>query len=244
MGVTCVMDMKIAICDDEKIVSSKLKSKVYDYSNLHNWESVVDTYECGLDLINSGIKYDIVILDYKMDKLDGLETARLLRSGINKFSCLIFLTSYPEIAISAYDVDTYRFIVKSQDFKGLYEALDAFRNTIKLDYDISIKVDDEHITINTENITFIEVQNKFCFLHLSDGLIFKTKRTLSNLYKELPHTHFFKIHKAYIINFKHIAQRSNTYIKVRNYDYKIPISRNYLPYFKEAYYKYIKDNKV
>ena len=53
--------MKIAICDDEPIVLSELKSKIYDYSNMHNWESVIDSYSRGQDLINSKTKYDIII---------------------------------------------------------------------------------------------------------------------------------------------------------------------------------------
>lgn len=233
--------MRIAICDDEKSFFSVLKSKIYDYSNLHNWESVVDTYDCGYDLINTKIKYDIIILDYQMEQIDGLETAKLLRSGINKFSCIIFLTSFPEIAISAYDVDTYRFVVKSSLFDGLYKALDDFRKIIKVNYDISIKSSNEFITINTGKITFLEVQNKNSFLHLDNGQMYETKKSLTDLYKELPHTHFFRIHKSFIVNFMHISERGQNYVKVRNYDYELPISRNYLSKFKQKYYNYLKD---
>lgn len=235
--------MKIAICDDEKIFSIKLKSKIYDYSNQHNWESIIDIYNCGLDLINSSVKYDIIILDYQMDNMNGLETAKLLRSGINKLSCIIFLTNYPEIAIPAYDVDTYRFVVKNFSFDGIYKALDDFRKITKTDYDISIKLENEFITVNTENITFIEVQNKHSYLHLINDIVISTKTTLTHLYNELPHTHYFKIHKAYIVNFKYISVRGNSFVKVRNYDYELPISRNYLSQFKQSYYNYIKSNK-
>lgn len=233
--------MKIAICDDEKNFLEMLKSKIYDYSNIHNWESIIDTYSTGYDLINSNIQYDIIILDYQMDNLNGLETAKLLRSGTNKLTCIIFLTSYPEVAIPAYSVDTYRFVVKNTLFDGLYKALDDFRNIIKTDYDISIKIDSEHIIINTKNIAFIEVQDKFSYLHLSDGNILKTKKSLSNLYKELPHTHFFKIHKAFIINFKHITGRGKDTVRVANYDFPIPISRNYISQFKQLYYNFLKN---
>ena len=236
--------MKIGICDDEKSLLTMLKSKIYDYSNLHNWDSVIDVYNSGYDLVNSKTKYDIIILDYMMKQLNGLETAKLLRKGINRFSCIIFLTSYPEIAISAYDVDTYRFVVKSKNFDGLYDALDAFRTNVKQDYDITIKTDGEHVTVSTQNITFIEVIGKHSYIHLSNGSVLTTKRTLSNISKELPHTHFFKIHKSFIINFKYIIQRNNTSIRVQNYEYEIPLSRNNLTQFKEAYYKFIKDNKI
>ena len=34
--------MRIAICDDETLFLSQLKSKIYEYSNNHNLEPVVD----------------------------------------------------------------------------------------------------------------------------------------------------------------------------------------------------------
>ena len=80
--------MKIAICDDETLFLSQLKSKIYEYSNKHNLDPVVDEYTVGSNLIDSNIKYDIIILDYQMDKIDGLETARLFINGINEFACI------------------------------------------------------------------------------------------------------------------------------------------------------------
>lgn len=236
--------MNIAICDDDKSFLIELKSKMYDYSNLHNWESVVYTYESGFDLVNAKTKFDIIILDFQMNQMDGIETARKLRNGINQFSCIIFLTSYPEIAIPAYSVDTYRFVVKNTLYTGLYKALDDFRNIKKIDYDISIKHNNEYLTINTERITFIEVQNKCCFLHLSTGQILSTNRSLSQLYKEVPHTHFFKIHKSFVINFKYISERGINFVKIINYQHEIPISRNYASTFKKKYYNYLKSNTI
>ena len=86
--------MRIAICDDEALFLAQLKSKIYEYSNKHNLEPVVDEYTIGSDLINSNIKYDIIILDYQMDKIDGLETARQLRNGINIISIYGYIVSY------------------------------------------------------------------------------------------------------------------------------------------------------
>lgn len=233
--------MKIAICDDDLTLMRELKSKIYDYSNLHNWESAIDTYECGIDLINSGKKYNIIILDYQMDDLNGLETAKLLRTGMNKFACIIFLTSFSEIAIPAYEVDTYRFVVKNTLYEGLFRALDDYRNSTSVNYDISVKSNREFVTINTGNITFLEVQNKDCYVHLQDSKVIHTKTALGKLFKILPHTHFFKVHKSYVINFKYLDKHNNTSIKIYNYDLDIPISRNYLSKFREAYYTYLKD---
>lgn len=236
--------MKIAICDDEKIFLTELKSKIYDYSNSCNWEPIIDTYYSGIDLINSNLKYDIIILDFQMENLDGLKTAKILREGKNKLSCIIFLTSYPEIAISAYEVDTYRFVVKNSLYDGLYRALDDFRKMYRIDYEIIIKSDNESYTINTENIVFIEVQDKYSFLHLADNKVLQTRKTLRQLYKEVPHTHFFRIHKSFVVNFKYIYKQGNYFVKVKTYKNDLPISRNYFSKFKQKYYNYLKGNRV
>ena len=44
--------MRIAICDDDKVFLNELKNKIYEYSNEHNLEPVVDAYTYGNDLIN------------------------------------------------------------------------------------------------------------------------------------------------------------------------------------------------
>lgn len=235
--------MRIAICDDEKVLLSELKSKIYDYSNSYNWESIIDTYDSGTDLINSNLKYDIIILDFQMENLNGLETAKILRDGINRLSCIIFLTSYPEIAISAYEVDTYRFVIKDTLYDGLYRALDDFRKIHKEDYDISIRAENESYTIDTETIVFIEVQDKYSYIHLANNQILQTRKTLRELYKEVPHTHFFRIHKSFVVNFKYIYERGNYYIKVKTYKNDLPISRNYFTRFKQAYYNYLRGNR-
>lgn len=236
--------MKIAICDDDKIFLSELKDKIYEYSNSNNWESVIDVFENGLDLVNSKTKYNLIILDYQMNEIDGLETAKLLRTGINKLTCIIFLTSYPDISIPAYSVDTYRFVVKTTLYEGLYNALDDFRNMLETDYNISIKSQNETITINTKDIVFIEVQNKYCFIHLHNGEMITTKITLASLENEIPSTHFYRIHKSYIINFRYVVARGNNFVKVQNHQQLLPISRNYYSKFKQQYYNYLKSYKI
>lgn len=233
--------MRIAVCDDEHHILELLKDKLYDYSNSHNLESVIDTYDSGNKLIKSDTKYDIIILDYQMNEIDGLETARLLRKGHNSQACIIFLTSFPEIAIPAYEVDTYRFVLKNNIDIGLTKALDDFRNMQTYDIDICIKVDREFVSVNSSDIVFIEVVNKICSVHLNTGKIIETKTSLSSLYGKLPKTHFYKVHKAYVVNFSYIARRKENDIFLKSCNLSIPISRNYLAAFKRKYYNFLND---
>lgn len=233
--------MKIAVCDDEHHMLKIIKENLYDYSNTHNWDSVVDTYDNGNELLKSETKYDIIVLDYQMNEIDGLETARLLRQGHNSQACIIFLTSFPEIAIPAYEVDTYRFVLKNNIDSGLTKALDDFRNMQTYDVDICVKVAREFVSVNSSDIVFIEVVNKICYVHLNTGKTIETKTSLSSLYGKLPKTHFYKVHKAYVVNFSYISKRKENNIFLKGCNISIPISRNYLSVFKSKYYNFLKD---
>lgn len=233
--------MRIAICDDDLQLCDSLKNNIYEYANNHNLEPVIDIFNSGEELIVAKIKYDIIILDYQMDGLNGIETARILRNGINSLACIIFLTSFPQIAISAYEVDTYRFVVKSTLYEGLFKALDDYRKTIALEKKVRIKSDHSILVIPTEEIIFFESMNKLVIIHLSDGTIVKTRCTLSELYNTVPHTSFVKIHKSFVINFKYITEETENGIKLCGVNYELPLSRRFAKLFRNNFANYLKD---
>ncbi len=234
--------MKIAICDDDISFVTRLKNELYNYANLHNLEPVIDCYYSGEEIINAKVKYNLIILDYQMGQLSGLDAAKELRKGINQFACIIFLTNFPEIAIPAYEVDTYRFVVKDTFFQGIFKALDQFRNIQKQDYDIVIKVNHESVVINTESIIYFESQNKDIYIHLIDGRIMSTKMKLSSFYSEVPHTHFVQTHKSYVVNLKCIQLIHPSALKLKRIDLTIPLSRNYKNSFMKKYHNYISEH--
>lgn len=236
--------MRFAICDDDLTLCDSLKSNLYDYSNRHNLESVIDIYNSGEALIVSQTQYDVIILDYKMNGMNGLKTARLLRNGINASTCIIFLTSFPQIAISAYEVDTYRFVVKNTLYEGLFKALDDFRKSLNTKRKVRIKSDKEFLTISTDKITFIESLDKTILIHINDGRIITTRCTLSKMLKLLPSTDFVQIHKSFIVNFKYIIQESDIGIRLHGVDQLLNVSRTFSKSFKNKYLIYLKDQML
>lgn len=233
--------MRIAICDDDKVFSNLLKNNIYEYSEQHNLEAVVDLFCNGFNLIDCKTRFDIIILDYEMNEINGLETAKSLRLGTNKSTCIIFLTSHPEIAIPAYEVDTFRFVLKSTDFDSLNKAINSYLKTKSHNYNIPVRSKNETVIINTEKIMYVEAQNKNIFIHLDNNNIIKTNSSLTAFCNELPHTHFFKIHKAFVVNFDYISRREKNNLLLNNCTISLPISRNYMQSYKNSYYNYLKD---
>lgn len=233
--------MRIAICDDDLQLCNSIKYNIYEYANNHNWEPVVDIYSSGEEIVKTSIKYDIVFMDYQMDGIDGLETAKILRNGANALSCIIFLTNYPQIAISAYEVDTYRFIVKETLFDSLFKALDDYRKSNNQDIKLEIKAEHSTFTINTSDILFVEVMDKLLLIHLTDGNVLKTRATLNKFSQKLPEASFVKIHKSFIVNLRYIGSYVDNCIKIHKYSLELPISRTYLKEFRHKYKIYLRD---
>lgn len=232
--------MYIAICDDDLGLLSYLKSKIYIYYNNCKIDAVIDTYSSGEKFLESAINYDLVIMDYQMQKLNGLDTAKQLRKRTKNSTCIIFLTSYPEIAIPAYSVDTYRFVVKSNGYQELFKALDDFRTSKKQNYIIKLQVSDETVELSTSDIVFLEAQNKTVTVYTSDGNTYTVRVKLSDFYKMLPESHYFRIHKSFIVNFDYILYQHKKDLKLRMLDVTLPISQNYINMFENKYLTYLR----
>jgi len=83
---------RILIADDEEVIRILLAValKIYDYE--------LDIVENGLEAINNIYKrsYDLIITDYMMPKMDGLELTKRIRSEYPSIPILIVTGNGPE----------------------------------------------------------------------------------------------------------------------------------------------------
>lgn len=233
--------MKIAICDDDTDFTKELYNRIYDYFINHNIEPTIDIFDNGQNLIARNKIYDLIIMDYKMEHLNGIQTVAELRKGVNSFTHIIFLTLYPEIAISAYEVDTYRFVVKNTLYHSLYSAFDDYRKIINLDKNIRLCSNRGYTTISTEELMYIESHNKTVMLFLADGTQICTYKKLSEILQELPSAYFSQIHKSFVVNMRFISFYSSAEIKIS--DLFLPVSKKYAKSFKNKYTIFLRDTR-
>lgn len=162
--------MRIALCDADTSAIKTTKRIIYEYANLHGIELLVEEYASGNELLINKIKYQLIILDYNTNDLNGLETARILRD--NNPSCtIIFLSSYKGFIIESFKVNPFRFLLKPLDKSLLFSALDDFFKARSDSRPLLIKDGGDIFCLSANDIFYLEADNKNCFISLRNKKI-------------------------------------------------------------------------
>ncbi|MBR4116940.1 MAG: response regulator transcription factor [Clostridia bacterium] len=227
--------MRIAICDKDSAFSIKLKQILYSYSNLHNLDFFIETFDSGEKLLNSKNRYTLIFIEYTLTGINGLETVKQMRRQ-NDNTKIIFLTTNTHFVFEAFEVNTYRFLTKPLSEKQIYKSLNQFFTNSNTHYPLWINNGESKICLNSEEILYIEANNKHCLIHLNDKTLI-CKKTMARVFEVLPKVHFQKINRAFIINLSRIESYNADGVFLKNGE-NLHITRTYYKCFKENYFKY------
>ena len=233
--------MRIALCDADDNAIKATKRILYEYANFRGIELLAEEYSSGTRLILNGVKYPIIILDYNLRGLNGLETARLIRKS-NPDCAIIFLSSYTGFIFDSFEVSPYRFLLKPLDKGLLFSALDDFFEAQNNNRPLMIKDGGDIFCLNTNDIFYLEADNKNCFISLRNKKI-RCRKTMARVYEELPHQHFGKINRAYVVNFNYISGYNSDAVTLRNGE-RLHVGRSYFKSFREEYSEFSGASKL
>ena len=142
--------MKIALCDDEKFWIDELRVLLEEYHTTRHINYYMTVFSSGMELLKSSNRFDVFFMDYQMKELNGIETSRKIRMR-NNGCAIIFVSSYPDIALDIFEVDAYRFLTKPINKDKLFKSLDDYRKQTETDDFIVLKSrDGEKIVRSSE----------------------------------------------------------------------------------------------
>lgn len=213
----------IAVCDDEKCMSEKMKKMAEKFLEKKNASFSVLEYSSGEELLKSNEKIDILFLDIGMRGMDGIETARRLRErGFQGF--LVFITVLKEMVFRSFEVQPFDYLVKpvrEDHFERTMERL--FRSMQDKKANLLVRKGCESSMIPFGDIICCEVIDRKVYLYLVSGEVISYYDRIENLEKKLD-GRFFKCHRSYLINLNHLkSYRNNT--AYMSGGKEIPVSR-------------------
>ncbi len=216
--------LSIAVCDDEKYISEKIEKMANNFFGKKNLDISVAPYFSGEELLESRKEMDILFLDIGMQGMDGIETARRLRTNGYK-GFLVFITVLKEMVFQSFEVQPFDYLVKpvqEEQFDKTMERLCLSMQDKEKEH-LFVRKGYESDIISFQDIICCEIIDRKVYLYLSSGEVIDYYDRMENLEKKLD-KRFFRCHRSYLINLNHLkSYRNNTAYMADGKE--IPVSR-------------------
>lgn len=232
--------IRIAICDDERGMSDKIKGIVSDFFRKKNMGITVSQFSNGGELLKYNEAIDILFLDIQMEGLNGMETARKLR-GRDFKGFLIFTTVLKEMVFESFEVQAYDYLVKpinKEHFEKTMERLLLSMRSVD-ETRLLIQKGNESNIISFDDIIFCEVIDRKVYLHLKQAKTIDYYERIENLEAKLD-GRFFRCHRSYLINLKYLKGYKNATAYMEG-GKEIPVSRLRGKEFSSVILRYMKE---
>ena len=234
--------IKIAICDDEKIVAHQMENDILMICQKENISIETEVFYSGQELgdkIDRGERYDIIYLDIQMDQEDGISAAKRIRS-VDENVLLIFVSGYDKYVMELFRLNAFDFLKKPwAEPKFKKTLLDACKKVCDMNafYFMFRYKGIEYKVLNKE-ILYFESKARLIHIHIQDGKVEKFNMKLSEVEERLNKGKipFLRIHQSYLVNYYQIRSRTKTEVTLTN-DEKLPISEDRKKSFNFEYGK-------
>lgn len=235
--------MRIAICDDEKFFRNSLKKNLDDYAKTYALDFVYSEFSSGELFLSSNIEFDLIFMDYQMDKINGIDTVGRIRNREDE-TTVIFISSYKEMVFDSMEVQTYRFLTKPIEIEKLHKALDSFVKKYNTEKYVLLysEEEDKICRIAEKSIIYAEADNIYCRIRTEKDF-YKFKGTLSKFERSLKSDFFYRSHRSFLVNFNYILKYSNSEIYFENNE-KAALTKTKFTKFKKKYINFVKQKNI
>lgn len=215
----------VSIVESSEKDAKLLHGILEDYFRRADAAFVERVYKSGIDFIQSSEVSDIVFMDIQMEKLDGLETARIMRK-LGSRAQLIFLANSSERAICGYEVDALDFILRPVTMGTVSFALDKAlkRQASVTSTSLALKLPNGMASIPSNDITFVEVFDHNLVFHTVRGE-FNVRGRLSRVYEMVDHERFILCNRSFLVNLHYVTGIWSDHLLVGNT--KIAVSKSH-----------------
>jgi two-component system, LytTR family, response regulator len=185
---------------------------------------------------------DLIFADPDMDIINGIDFIK----SLNYSPLVVFITRNRDYAVDAYNAGVLDYILKPMAIDRLIRAATkAYEVLIPDDTNsrssgtlvesnryLFMKVDNRMQRFSTDDILFIEGCNDYVRIYTSGSKPALASMNMKNIEKKLPHGHFCRVHRSYIVSLGRIDSIERKRIKIG--EKIIPVSSSYYPVLLQA----------
>ena len=230
--------MRIAVCDDNPKELERIKGcfcRIQGYDLVCSYFDSTSTVMEILKTENS--PYDLYILDIEMPGMNGLKLAKSIREKDSR-ALFVFLTSYTRYMKDVFDVVTFDFIEKPISDEKLLQILEraaTYLNITSQHFSFGYRA--SRYSLKYDRILYIEKKGRQALIHTFED-VYKTNRTLEEIWKQLNPKSFVHIHSSYIINLYNLDRKDNEIAIMRNGE-KLHITKGYRRELAMRHYEFV-----
>ena len=202
---------QIAICDDDQSFIQDLKINLERYAADTGREFCFFEFHDGIELLeNYQPDFDLIFMDIKMEKLNGLKTAEEIRKTDSTVG-LFFLTSLSQYVWKGYEYGAINYLLKPMKYGRLKMELDRFfsRYQGREEGYLSFSNDNGKYKVLYKNLRYAETQKRNVLLHFDgqEQVIYKNMKEIASLLEA--QRQFARCHASFIVNMVYVKSVEN-----------------------------------
>lgn len=211
---TGVKMIKIILCDDNQIFLENLRGEIRTILMQYGQDAAIYTFDNFEDIHPDLIQQASIFfldIDFEGREYTGIDIAGRIRE-VNESAVIIFVTNYIQYAPEGYEVQAFRYLLKSDISAKLERCLRQALDKLTVDNDtMMITVSGETVVLPLADILFLESQAHNVVIYVQGSKETKSKQyrqysTLANMEQQLCERGFLRIQKRFLVNMRRLVK--------------------------------------
>lgn len=228
--------IRISVCEEVPAVCSELENIILNFQKDTNEQLTIEVFYSGKDLIEyikNENTFDLIFLGIELDKINGVEVGRFIRSDLEDYiTKIIYISSENIYDRELFDVQPLDFLSKPIDIEEVIKDIKlAIKTYEKENKMFSYKIGHSNCKIPIKEIIYFEsIRREIKLVSIKETLYFYG--TMDDLIKQLSKKRFILPHRSYFVNYDKVFSIRKDEIMLCNGDV-IPLSRLRIKEIKE-----------
>jgi two-component system LytT family response regulator/two-component system response regulator LytT len=218
--------LRTLIVDDEKPARDELVYLLKSFPEVH----LIGQGKNGIEAVNMIKEHqpDLVFLDVQMPGLDGFGVIKKLMDRKQKMPQIIFATAFEEYAVHAFEVNAVDYVLKPFDRGRIARAIQRAKKQVDADASpverlenvlkelsprrgappvkLLMKSQGKLLLVDADDIFYAAIDEGVITLFTRETEGQSNYRTIEELQAALASDQFWRTHRSYLVNIKHIKE--------------------------------------